>query len=164
MATCLRSGCYDRRYDQKGIEEIRSRTFKLAPIILLWRYRLRNPTAFLTDEYEELKKSELDWKLRELQGPSSTWCIVDGKKVLMFCSNNYLGLSNHPKLKEAAINAVRSHGAGSGSVRAIAGNMDLHVQLERRHNHKRRTKSREHNRWRKAVARRKRCLQAWRHG
>jgi len=93
---------------------------------------LRNPTAFLTDEYEELKKSELDWKLRELQGPSSTWCIVDGKKVLMFCSNNYLGLSNHPKLKEAAINAVRSHGAGSGSVRAIAGNMDLHVQLEKR--------------------------------
>src|SRR5208337_1481191 len=61
-----------------------------------------------------------------------TWCIVDGKKVLMFCSNNYLGLSNHPKLKEAAINAVRSHGAGSGSVRAIAGNMDLHVQLEKR--------------------------------
>ena len=50
----------------------------------------------------------------------------------MFCSNNYLGLSNHPKLKEAAINAVRSHGAGSGSVRAIAGNMDLHVQLEER--------------------------------
>ena len=93
---------------------------------------MRNPTAFLAEEYEALKKSELDWRLRELQGPSSTWCIVDGKKVLMFCSNNYLGLSNHPKLKEAAINAVRSHGTGSGSVRAIAGNMDLHMQLEKR--------------------------------
>ncbi|MGD0718693.1 MAG: aminotransferase class I/II-fold pyridoxal phosphate-dependent enzyme, partial [Thermoplasmata archaeon] len=58
--------------------------------------------------------------------------IVDGKKVLMFCSNNYLGLSNHPALKEAALDAVRTHGAGSGSVRPIAGNMDLHVELERR--------------------------------
>ena len=67
-----------------------------------------------------------------LQGPDFPWCEVDGKKVLMFCSNNYLGLSNHPKLKEAAIEAVRTHGAGSGSVRPIAGNMDLHVELETR--------------------------------
>jgi glycine C-acetyltransferase len=93
---------------------------------------MRNPTAFLREEYEELVKSELDWKLRVLQGPSTPWCVVDGKKVLMFCSNNYLGLSNHPKLKEAAIEAVRTHGAGSGSVRPIAGNMDLHIELERR--------------------------------
>jgi len=50
----------------------------------------------------------------------------------MFCSNNYLGLSNHPKLKEAAIEAVKTHGAGSGSVRPIAGNMDVHVELEKR--------------------------------
>jgi len=93
---------------------------------------MRNPTAFLREEYEELVKSELDWKLRVLQGPSTPWCVVDGKKVLMFCSNNYLSLSNHPKLKEAAIEAVRTHGAGSGSVRPIAGNMDLHIELERR--------------------------------
>jgi len=58
--------------------------------------------------------------------------MVDGKKVLMFCSNNYLGLSNHPKLKDAAIRAIETHGAGSGSVRPIAGNMDLHVELEKR--------------------------------
>jgi glycine C-acetyltransferase len=57
---------------------------------------------------------------------------VDGKKVLMFCSNNYLGLSNHPKLKEAAIKAVQTHGAGSGSVRPIAGTMDIHMELEKR--------------------------------
>jgi glycine C-acetyltransferase len=93
---------------------------------------MRNPTGFLRDEYEELVKSELDWKLRVLQGPSTPWCNVDGKKVLMFCSNNYLGLSNHPKLKEAAIKAVETHGAGSGSVRPIAGTMDLHMDLERR--------------------------------
>jgi glycine C-acetyltransferase len=95
-------------------------------------YKMRNPTGFLREEYTELVKNELDWKLRVLQGPSTPWCTVDGKKVLMFCSNNYLGLSNHARLKEAAIKAVQTHGAGSGSVRPIAGNMDLHVELEKR--------------------------------
>ncbi len=93
---------------------------------------MRNPTAFLPEEYQELVKSELDWRLRILQGPSTPWCKVDGKKVLMFCSNNYLGLSNHPKLKEAAMKAVETHGAGSGSVRPIAGTMDIHMELEKR--------------------------------
>jgi glycine C-acetyltransferase len=93
---------------------------------------VRNPTSFLREEYEELVKSELDWRLRVLQGPSTPWCTVDGKKVLMFCSNNYLGFSNHPRLIEAAVEAVQTHGAGSGSVRPIAGNMDLHIELERR--------------------------------
>jgi glycine C-acetyltransferase len=93
---------------------------------------MRDPTGFLREEYEDLVKSELDWKLRVLQGPSTPWCVVDGKKVLMFCSNNYLGLSDHPKLKEAAIRAVETHGAGSGSVRPIAGTMDIHMELERR--------------------------------
>jgi glycine C-acetyltransferase len=93
---------------------------------------MRNPTSFLREEYQDLVKSELDWKLRILQGPSTPWCDVDGKKVLMFCSNNYLGLSNHPLLKEAAIKAVQTHGAGSGSVRPIAGTMDIHIELEKR--------------------------------
>jgi len=93
---------------------------------------MRNPTAFLREEYEELVRNELDWKIRVLQGPSEPWCTVEGKRVLMFCSNNYLGLSNHPKLKEAAIKAIQTHGAGSGSVRPIAGTMDLHVELEKR--------------------------------
>jgi glycine C-acetyltransferase len=93
---------------------------------------MRDPTSFLKQEYDDLVRQEIDWKLRILGGPSTPWCLVDGKKVLMFCSNNYLGLSNHPKLKEAAIAAVKTHGAGSGSVRPIAGNLDLHVELERR--------------------------------
>jgi glycine C-acetyltransferase len=93
---------------------------------------MRDPTSFLREEYEDLVKSALDWKIRILQGPRTQWCNVDGKKVLMFCSNNYLGLSNHPKLKEAAIKAVQTHGAGSGSVRPIAGTMDIHIELERR--------------------------------
>jgi len=91
---------------------------------------LRNPTAFLKEEYDELVRNELDWKLHVVQGSSSPRCVVDGKKVLMLCSNNYLGLSNHPRLKEAAINAIKTHGVGSGSVRPIAGNMDLHLKLE----------------------------------
>jgi len=92
----------------------------------------RDPVGFLRREYQQLVESELDWKLRILQGPSTPRCVVDGRKVLMLCSNNYLSLSNHPKIKEAAIDAIRTHGAGSGSVRPIAGNMDLHVELERR--------------------------------
>ena len=93
---------------------------------------MRDPTSFLAAEYQELVRTELDWRLHVLEGPSSPWCEVDGHRVLMFCSNNYLGLSNHPALKEAALEAIRTHGVGSGSVRPIAGTMDLHVELERR--------------------------------
>lgn len=92
----------------------------------------RDPTSFLGEEYRALVQSDLDWKLRTLDGPSSPWCRIDGKKVLMLCSNNYLGLTTHPALKKAAIDAVNTHGVGSGSVRAIAGNMDLHTMLEER--------------------------------
>lgn len=92
----------------------------------------RDPVAFLKAEYDQLVEKDLDWKLRVLQGPSTPRCVVDGTMVLMLCSNNYLSLSNHPKVKKAAIEAIRTHGAGSGSVRPIAGNMDLHVELERR--------------------------------
>jgi len=93
---------------------------------------VRDPTGFLKEEYDELVGAELDWKLRTLDGPSAPWCSVDGKRVLMFCSNNYLGLSNHPRLKEATVAAVNKFGAGSGSVRPIAGTMSIHMELERR--------------------------------
>jgi glycine C-acetyltransferase len=93
---------------------------------------VRNSTAFLREEYLEIMEKELDWRLRVLKGPSAPISVVDGREVIMLCSNNYLGLSNHPRLKEAAIEAIGSHGVGAGAVRAIAGNMDLHVELERR--------------------------------
>jgi glycine C-acetyltransferase len=93
---------------------------------------MRNPTAFLSQEYQDLVKNELDWRIRTLEGPSKPWCKVDGKKVLMLCSNNYLGLSTHPKVMEAAEKAIETHGAGSGSVRPIAGTMDIHIELEKR--------------------------------
>jgi glycine C-acetyltransferase len=86
----------------------------------------------MKQEYDKLVQDHLDWKIRELQGPSAPKARVDGVDVIMLCSNNYLNLSNHPKLKEAAIKAIQTHGVGSGSVRAIAGTMDLHLELERR--------------------------------
>src|SRR5437667_6811443 len=92
----------------------------------------RDPTGWMRAEYEALVAQSLDWKLRVLQGPSAPRSVVDGKRVIMLCSNNYLNLSNHPKVKRAAREAVKTHGAGSGSVRPIAGNMDLHEELERR--------------------------------
>jgi len=93
---------------------------------------MRDPASFLKQEYEQLVRDQLDWKLRVLQSSSSPKSIVDGKEVLMLCSNNYLGLSNHPKLKKAAIEAIEKYGVGSGSVRPIAGNMDIHMKLEDR--------------------------------
>ncbi len=92
----------------------------------------RNPSAFLKEEYQELVKNGFNWQLRTLEGPSAPVCKVDGKEGIMLCSNNYLNLSNHPKIKEASKRAIDTHGAGSGSVRAIAGNMDLHFEAERR--------------------------------
>ncbi|HLB67786.1 MAG TPA: aminotransferase class I/II-fold pyridoxal phosphate-dependent enzyme, partial [Thermoplasmata archaeon] len=92
----------------------------------------RDPVAWMREEYERLVAQSLDWKLRVLQGPSAPRSRVDGKEVIMLCSNNYLNLSNHPKVKRAAREAVKTHGAGSGSVRPIAGNLDLHEELERR--------------------------------
>jgi len=86
---------------------------------------------YLAAEVKTLRDKSLDWKLRELQGPSVPRARVNGKDVIMFCSNNYLGLSNQPELKKAAIEAVEKYGAGSGSVRAIAGSQDLHFKLER---------------------------------
>jgi glycine C-acetyltransferase len=92
----------------------------------------RHPTTFLKEEYEELVKNDFDWKLRILETGSMPHSVVDGKEVIMLCSNNYLNLSNHPRLIQSAIDAAKKYGAGSGSVRAIAGTLDLHMEVERR--------------------------------
>ena len=85
----------------------------------------------LRRELEGLDRDDLLWRIRTLQSPSAPHARVDGKNVLVLCSNNYLGLANHPKLKQAAITATRKYGAGSGSVRVIAGTMDIHLKLEK---------------------------------
>ena len=91
---------------------------------------MSNPTDWMKSEYDELVKKGFDWKPPVIGGPSTGRAIIDDKERIMLCANNYLSMSNHPKVKQAAIDAVTSHGAGSGSVRPIAGNMDIHNELE----------------------------------
>jgi len=77
-----------------------------------------------------LKEKGLRRCLRLLESESSAWFIVDGKRVLNLCSNNYLGLANDERIKGAAINAIRDYGFGSGASRLVCGNMKLHKKLE----------------------------------
>lgn len=97
-------------------------TTKTVPAKLQW----------INEELQQLKDAGLYNTIRTLSSPQGSWLVVDGKQVLNFCSNNYLGLANHPKLLAAAQNAMQSYGVGPGAVRSIAGTMDLHEQLEQR--------------------------------
>ena len=94
--------------------------------------RARNPLAFLDAEIEDLKAKGLFRRLRVVQGEQRSRCTIDGREVITLSSNNYLGLNTHPRLREAALDAVRRFGAGSGAVRTIAGTMSLHEELEAR--------------------------------
>ena len=85
---------------------------------------------FLRDQLEDLKKSGLYRSLREVEGPPGTTIVIDGRKLLQFSSNNYLGLANHPRLKAAAMAAVERYGVGSGASRLVCGNLDLNRKLE----------------------------------
>lgn len=84
----------------------------------------------MRSELEEMESKNLLWNPKTLEGPSGGRANVAGREVIMLCSNNYLGLSNNRILKRAAIAAIKKYGAGSGSVRSIAGSMDIHVKLE----------------------------------
>jgi glycine C-acetyltransferase len=88
--------------------------------------------AWLDDELQKLHDAGLYNHIRTLASPQGAWLIVDGKNVLNFCSNNYLGLANHPRIVAAAKKALDQYGVGPGAVRTIAGTMDLHVELDRR--------------------------------
>ena len=87
---------------------------------------------WLTQEIDGLKEQGLYNRIRTIGSAQGARIIVDGKNVLNFCSNNYLGLANHPKLIEAANEATKKYGVGPAAVRSIAGTTDLHVQLEQR--------------------------------
>jgi glycine C-acetyltransferase len=101
----------------------------------------RNPNSFLKEEYEDLVKKNLEWNIHVLESGSKPHSIVDGKEVVMLCSNNYLNLSNHPRLVKGAIAAAKKYGAGSGSVRAIAGTLKIHIEVEKRLANFKRTES-----------------------
>jgi glycine C-acetyltransferase len=89
-------------------------------------------TSFLSEQIADLKAQGLFNTIRTVESPTDGHIVVDGKPVLNFCANNYLGLANHPRLKEAAKRAIDQYGIGPGAVRTIAGTMSLHVQLEQR--------------------------------
>ena len=89
-----------------------------------------NPLSFLSDQLDELKAKGTHFKLRVLEDEQAPVCTFDGKKVINLASNNYLGLTTHPKLREAALEATRKFGVGSGAVRTIAGTMRIHMDLE----------------------------------
>lgn len=82
--------------------------------------------------FRELDEQSLLWQPPTLEGSNSARCIMDGKPTIMLSANNYLNLTTHPRVVEAAIEATRKYGAGSGSVRAIAGTMDIHLEAERK--------------------------------
>jgi glycine C-acetyltransferase len=87
---------------------------------------------FIREEVASLREAGLLVGLRVMGSPADAWMVVDGKKVLNFCTNNYLGLANHPRMKEAAQRAIEEWGVGPAAVRSIAGTQDLHVELEKR--------------------------------
>src|SRR5205809_8086856 len=90
----------------------------------------RPQLAYLTDQIADLKQKGTFFKLRILEDEQAPVCTYDGKQVINIASNNYLGLTTHPKLREAALAATREYGVGSGAGRTIAGTMKIHMELE----------------------------------
>src|SRR5512146_147950 len=87
---------------------------------------------WIQDELDGLKEAGLYNRIRTLGSAQGAWLVVDGKRVLNFCSNNYLGLANHPRLVQAAREAMDRYGVGPAAVRSIAGTMEIHLEMERR--------------------------------
>src|SRR6266513_1636570 len=92
----------------------------------------RDPLGYLTAELATLNQQGLYRQLRVLDGEQKPTTSFDHRQVVNLSSNNYLGLTTHPRLRERALDATRRLGVGSGSVRTIAGTMDVHMELERR--------------------------------
>lgn len=87
--------------------------------------------SFFRDEIKNLKEKGLYRELRTIEGEQDSSVVMDGRRVLMFSSNNYLGLANHPDLRKASIDAALCYGTGSGASRLISGNMEIHRALEK---------------------------------
>src|ERR1700704_3207222 len=90
----------------------------------------RSQLSYLADQMNELRQKGTHFNLRVLEDEQSPECTVDGKHVINLASNNYLGLTTHPKLREAAIAATKKYGVGSGAVRTVSGTMSIHMELE----------------------------------
>src|ERR1700739_3333619 len=90
----------------------------------------RPQLSYLADQMNELRQKGTHFKLRVLEDEQAPVCTFDGKKVINLASNNYLGLTTHPKLREAALAATKKYGVGSGAVRTVSGTMSIHMELE----------------------------------
>ena len=90
----------------------------------------RPQLSYLTDQMNELRQKGTHFALRVLEEPQMPECVFDGKRVINLASNNYLGLTTHPKLREAALAATKKYGVGSGAVRTVSGTMSIHMELE----------------------------------
>lgn len=93
---------------------------------------MHDTTAWIDDEIAALKEAGLYNTIRTIDSPMDAWVTIDGRRLLNFCANNYLGLANHPRIRQAAKDAIDAYGVGPGAVRTIAGTMSLHVALEER--------------------------------
>jgi glycine C-acetyltransferase len=89
-----------------------------------------DPLSYLGAVLEDLQQRGTRFKLRVLQSEQAPESTFDGKRVINIASNNYLGLTTHPKLREAALNAIKQYGVGSGAVRTVCGTMQIHMELE----------------------------------
>src|SRR6185312_1802790 len=92
----------------------------------------RPQLSYLTDQMNDLKAKGTHFNLRVLEDEQAPECTIDGKHVINIASNNYLGLTTHPRLREAALAALNKYGVGSGAVRTVAGTMEIHMELERK--------------------------------
>src|SRR5882672_4857820 len=90
----------------------------------------RPQLSYLTDQMNDLKQKGTHFNLRVLEDEQAPECTVDGKHIINLASNNYLGLTTHPKLREAAVAAIKKYGVGSGAVRTVSGTMTIHMELE----------------------------------
>jgi glycine C-acetyltransferase len=93
---------------------------------------MNDKLEFMREELDTLRQEKRFVNIRVMGSAADAWMVVDGRRVLNFCTNNYLGLANHPALKEAAKKAVEEWGVGPAAVRTIAGTQALHIELERR--------------------------------
>src|SRR5262249_5867395 len=105
---------------------------QFALILFVRSLSFMSKTDWIEKELASLKEQGLLANIRTIESPMDGWVTIEGRRVLNFCANNYLGLANHPTLHEAAHRAISDMGIGPGAVRTIAGTMTLHVQLERR--------------------------------
>ncbi|MEZ4618865.1 MAG: aminotransferase class I/II-fold pyridoxal phosphate-dependent enzyme [Caldilineaceae bacterium] len=91
-----------------------------------------NNLAWIEEELSRLRTEGLLTQIRTIESAMDGWVTIEGRRLLNFCANNYLGLANHPRLRQAAIDAIDKFGVGPGAVRTIAGTTSLHIELERR--------------------------------